>query len=96
MRDAIVKVIKMPFANAKPEDGYVLHATSEYVIGGEKEKKEEVKEETKTEVKTDNKAKKPEQKGPNKENKKKNEVKIEKEEKSEPAENVIISIYKKN
>jgi hypothetical protein len=111
MRDSIVKVIKVPFSNSKPAEGFTLHATSEYVIGGEKEKKEEVKEKGEEgrdkgeegrdkgeEVKKENdkgKGNKNNQKAAGKENKKKQEVKIEKEEKTEPAENIIISIYKK-
>jgi hypothetical protein len=114
MRDSIVKVIKVPFSNSKPDEGFTLHATSEYVIGGEKEKKEEIKEKVEEfkekgeevkkevvkveEVKKENdkgKGNKNNQKAAGKENKKKQEVKIEKEEKTEPAENIIISIYKK-
>jgi hypothetical protein len=47
MKDSIVKAIKVPLTGETPESSYLVHATSEFAIGGEKEKKEEKEEEKK-------------------------------------------------
>lgn len=102
MKENVIKIIKVPFGSEAP-NGYKVHANSEYVIGGEKEKKEETKEQVveskpveKVAVETkpaDDKNKAATKKKPEK---KKEESKIEKEEKSDPAENVIITIWKRD
>ena len=100
MKENVVKIIKVAFVPEDPDSTYNLHANQEYVIGGDKEKKDDLKEEdkdVKEEIKEEIKEKN-EKAGNNKKKveKKKDEVKIEKEEKSDPAENVIISIFKRN
>ena len=49
MKDQIVKVLKVPFTSSKPESPYVLHATADFEIGGDKDKADKDKKKGKDE-----------------------------------------------